>query len=538
MPDPKDFSKIYLDMIERDLSPSYIANIIKMANHFCDFSGVERPSLKPPKNTRKRIVYLTEIEAKRLLHACTDIRYHSNAGPHPLSGLLPRHVRWKVKRIILMILINYMIITLYFYYIINNNLKLYIIREYVYICVLRYHSSDAMKRKHICIPVIVLMICALFPGMMISGDCESCNTEDVRPYTAEELRESILEAEEKADVQYKEILEEIESLYTMLYNPPLEKDEKLSALISSFYNDYILYLRYVYQKTEGEVLSSMTSESEDGYLLITKAEPVDTFDMEQSLVHRDELQRRIGAKYDILRSYYNSQSDEKIDYCAILDDMLALYDELTEVNIRCATLMIKFDVLMQAEKQEIFTGSTRAGDCDTPGPADSLYDNCSTYMSGFTWVKAWVGAYSSVSPEGAGTFIGQYCTATCRTLDQHLAYALLLISPATQSIQVKYFFTVYEGTHKHNAIYEGNKSRSNINGYYTVGGASVYFTNGAGWTYGGTYDGSSVPSNGHYVFDVNEGWLICCDGVDEWCNTHCSSCFACDVGADQNFIKS
>jgi len=133
MPDPKDFSKIYLDMVERDLSPSYIANMTEMANHFCDFSGVERPSLKPPKNTRKRIVYLTEIEAKRLLHACTDIRMSFECRPTHLSGLLPRHVRWKVKRIILMILINYMIITLYFYYIINNNLKLYMIREHVYI---------------------------------------------------------------------------------------------------------------------------------------------------------------------------------------------------------------------------------------------------------------------------------------------------------------------------------------------------------------------------------------------------------------------
>jgi site-specific recombinase XerD len=74
MPDANDFCKIYLEMTERNLSPSYIANMIKMANHFCDFSGVERPALKPPKNMRRRIVYLTEIEAKRLLYVCTDFR--------------------------------------------------------------------------------------------------------------------------------------------------------------------------------------------------------------------------------------------------------------------------------------------------------------------------------------------------------------------------------------------------------------------------------------------------------------------------------
>ena len=394
-----------------------------------------------------------------------------------------------------------------------------------------------MERKYICIPVMVLMICALFPGM-ISGGCESCSTENVEPYSAEELHESILEAEEKADAKYKEILEEIDALYTMFYNPPLEKDEKLSSLISSFYNDYIVYLRSVYQKTEGEVLSSLTSETKDGYLRITKTEPVETIEMEKALLHRDELQRSMGAKYEILRAYYDPESDEKIDYCALLDEILALYDELTDANILCATLMINYDVLLQVEHQEIFTGTTRAGDCDTPGIGDSLVDNWSTYMTGFTWVKAWVGAYSSVSPEGSETCLGQYCTATCRTLEQHLAYALLIISPATKSIQVKYFFTVYEGVHKHNAIYEGNRSLSNITGYYDVGDASIYFTNGVAWTYGASYDGSSVPSNGWYVFDVNEGWLICCDGVDEWCNTHCSSCFACDTGADQNFIKS
>ncbi|HPR42288.1 MAG TPA: tyrosine-type recombinase/integrase [Candidatus Methanofastidiosa archaeon] len=74
MPGPKDFSIIYLDMVDKDRSPSYIANVIKMANHFCDFSGVERPALKAPKNTRRRIVYLTEVEAKRLLYVCTDFR--------------------------------------------------------------------------------------------------------------------------------------------------------------------------------------------------------------------------------------------------------------------------------------------------------------------------------------------------------------------------------------------------------------------------------------------------------------------------------
>jgi len=120
----------------------------------------------------------------------------------------------------------------------------------------------------------------------------------------------------------------------------------------------------------------------------------------------------------------------------------------------------------------------------------------------------------------------------------HLAYTILHISLSTKSVQVKYFFTTYKDGKKHNAIYEGNRPLYNLNGSYNVGGAMITFTDGVAWTYGASYDGSSTPSNGNYVFEVNDNWLVCCDGLDEWCNTHCGTCFACDVGADQNFFKS
>jgi hypothetical protein len=78
----------------------------------------------------------------------------------------------------------------------------------------------------------------------------------------------------------------------------------------------------------------------------------------------------------------------------------------------------------------------------------------------------------------------------------------------------------------------------------------IEFTNGVAWTYGATYDGYSTPADGYYEFDVNENWLYpieknaCCipssapyDTTEwQWCNKHCSGCFACDVGADQNFF--
>jgi len=231
-----------------------------------------------------------------------------------------------------------------------------------------------------------------------------------------------------------------------------------------------------------------------------------------------------------------------------LDNIISIYDELTDVTAQYATLVTKHNIALQAEKQEILTRSWY--DCDTPGTGDSLEDYESYYMTNFAWVKAWVGVYTSQSP--IGTYIySQYCTTTQRTLLQHLAYANDTYGPwNVGSIQVKYFFLADQSTHQHNAIYEGNRSNYNLNGSYQVGSSMIQFINGVAWTYGATYDGSSTPSNGYYTFDVNENWLYpieknaCCipsSSPDDttyyqWCNKHCSGCFACDDGADQNFF--
>jgi len=390
------------------------------------------------------------------------------------------------------------------------------------------------------------MICALFPGMMISRDCENCSTENVTPYTPEDLEKFSLEVEDVLDEQSITIVKKIGLLSKLLENTPTGKNKELSELIDSLYDDYISYLHYNYQKATLETIGAMATES-DNYLLINKiTEPVNQFELEKTLLLYEDLTREIDSKYDTLELYYDPIGGARIDYKTLVDDLLSLYKELTDLNTRYAKLVTEYTVSAQAEKQEILTRGLVI--CETPGAGDSLQDYQQYYLTSFVWVKAWIGVYSSQVPNTT-YFIGQFCTGTKNTLNGYLNAAIDNFGAGNVgSIQVKYFFLANYGIYQHNAIYEGNKSVNNLNGNYYVGNNLVSFTNGAGWTYGATYDGSSTPSNGTYTFDVNENWFItyqaCCipswppDNTvyAQWCNKHCSGCFACDDGADQNFF--
>jgi len=402
-----------------------------------------------------------------------------------------------------------------------------------------------MNKNYISIPVMVLMIGALVPGA-ISGDCENCSTEDIMPYTPEDLEKYNLEVEDFLDEQSITIMKKIGSLSKLFEDPPTEKNEELSKLLDSLYKDYIYYLHYNYQKATLKTIAAMTTES-GNYLIIDKIiEPVDQPEVEDAYLLYEDLTLKLDYRYDTLELYYDHTGETQVDYGVLFDDILSLYNEATDLNTRYASLVAEYAISLQAETQEILTRSIVI--CDTPGAGDSLQANYPYYMASFAWVKAWIGVYSTVTPDMAYK-IGDICTGTKNTLEGYLAIANSTYgSENVGSIQVKYFFLANQGIHQHNVIYEGNISNSNINGYRTVGDRPVYFTNGVGWTYGVSYDGSSTPSNGTYRFSIYADWLItqnaCCipswppDNTvyAQWCNKHCGGCFACDEGGDQNFV--
>jgi integrase/recombinase XerD len=73
-PNNDHLMRSYERLVERHLSAARLANMVKFYRHYSGFMGVEPPDIKPPKNNKSRIVFLTEIEATRLLYACKDMR--------------------------------------------------------------------------------------------------------------------------------------------------------------------------------------------------------------------------------------------------------------------------------------------------------------------------------------------------------------------------------------------------------------------------------------------------------------------------------
>jgi integrase len=73
-PTPEALSRLVEDLRDRKLSASWIANVIKAMRHVCAFLEIDMPDIRAPKAQEKRITYLTELEASRLLNACQDMR--------------------------------------------------------------------------------------------------------------------------------------------------------------------------------------------------------------------------------------------------------------------------------------------------------------------------------------------------------------------------------------------------------------------------------------------------------------------------------
>jgi len=73
-PDKDKMEELYSAMLKRKLSPARLGNIIKMFKHYCAWAGKELPDVKAPRDTGRRIVFLTEMEATMMLHKCINYR--------------------------------------------------------------------------------------------------------------------------------------------------------------------------------------------------------------------------------------------------------------------------------------------------------------------------------------------------------------------------------------------------------------------------------------------------------------------------------
>lgn len=97
-PSTGEMTAYYQGKVEAGRSPARLGNIIKMFRHWCEYSETETPKLKAPRDHNKRIVYLTELEAARLLEACQDMRDYALLCVMLYGGLRRREaamLRWE-----------------------------------------------------------------------------------------------------------------------------------------------------------------------------------------------------------------------------------------------------------------------------------------------------------------------------------------------------------------------------------------------------------------------------------------------------------
>lgn len=88
----------YQGMLKRGLSPARLGNTIKMFKHWGPYAEVEVPDLTAPQDHNKRVTYLSELEATRLLHACHDMRDYAMLCVMLYGGLRRTevaHLRWE-----------------------------------------------------------------------------------------------------------------------------------------------------------------------------------------------------------------------------------------------------------------------------------------------------------------------------------------------------------------------------------------------------------------------------------------------------------
>lgn len=97
-PTPESLSQLVEDLRDRKLSASWIANVIKAMRHVCAFLEIDMPDIRAPKSQERRLVYLTELEASRLLNACQDMRDYALLCVLLYGGLRrteAAHLRWE-----------------------------------------------------------------------------------------------------------------------------------------------------------------------------------------------------------------------------------------------------------------------------------------------------------------------------------------------------------------------------------------------------------------------------------------------------------
>jgi len=356
-------------------------------------------------------------------------------------------------------------------------------------------------KKIVVLSIIFVLLCV--PILPLAADCsEGCDTDALLTYTG--LQEII--SSTRSDI------ESIQFEAALLENKIKESTTKDSAMSTA--NSYINLMNTYIEKSaklaQLETIYAHTEETKDGLAMVFSA-PLTSIPTEKELAHKLNASDAAFQKvYAMETKLLNAQD------ASYIQTKIQEYNDVVDEYVEAHVSYLRDYYLVQMSSWEDGRLLTRSFMCADRLPC--LSQSIQHYFTNFAQVRVWVGNYSD-SPPDEDDFIDEQCY-TYFTMNYDYYWSRRVTG--TESIQIKFFYSAYKNTTRHNAIWVVNK---NAYGHTTPSGYAMYAI--------------TTPSNGYYYVST---FLrsACCEqtyNVWRWCNTHCQGCFACDPTGCQNFIR-
>ena len=291
--------------------------------------------------------------------------------------------------------------------------------EYFYLGI-AIHYCGIMKRKYICIPVMVLMICALFPGMGISGDCESCSTEKLMTYA--NLQEMISSTKAKIEsIQF-----EVELLEDKI-RETTDKDVAMSAA-NSYINLMNSYIERKARLTQLETIYAHVKETKDGWSVFVSSS-LTIVPTEKELTNKFNASEAAFQQVYVMETKLLAAEDT-----ANIRALIIEYSTLVESYIASHVSYLEDYYLVQMSSWEdgrlLSVPPLTCADKTTP-----LAQHTQHYLTNFAQVRVWAGNYSTSTPN-MNSMIDQQCYTYFTMADDYDYYWSRRVD-GTNSIHIK-----------------------------------------------------------------------------------------------------
>jgi hypothetical protein len=301
---------------------------------------------------------------------------------------------------------------------------------------------------------------------MASGGCENCTTNNVVPYTQEDLEESGVETNDCADgcdtdalLTYAGLQEMIFSMRSDIESIRLEVDllENMiqesadKDITTTAANSYITlmnaYIEKMSRLAQLETIYAHVVETKDGLAMF------DSSSLTAVPIDMELASKRRASESAFQQVYVMEKKLLTAENASCLRVRISDYNALVEAYVAAHVAYLERYYRVQMSSWKDGRLLTRSFMCEDKLPCFS--ESAQHYFTNFAQVRVWVGNYSSESPD-EDFYLDQQCY-TYFTKENDYAYYWARKVPGTQSIQIKFFHSAYKNTTRHNVIWEVEK---------------------------------------------------------------------------------